>query len=1081
MHREISHIDEVFHPEHNYTLYLMTIVMGLLIGADLWLMFAGWPVGWTNTVSLGPLLGEWRIGLIAALLGAARILYTSLESLSEGRLGADIALGIACIAAILLGEPLVAAEIVFIGLFGECLESFTFERTQTAIRQLVEIQPRRCWLLKDGQEVRVFTDQIEVGDKVVVKPGARIPADGKVVEGQSAVDASTITGESLPVDKGPGDQVLAGSLNQFGALTIDCERVSDQTVIGRVVKLTSEALKNKAGIERLADQMARYFLPVVLGLALLTFFGGLVYYGTTWFRGAEAATIDWKVTFRMATYPSLAVLVVACPCGLILATPAAVIAALGRLAGTGVLLKSGGALERLATVSGFAFDKTGTLTEGKLHLGDVVGLHGTEENQLLWLAATAEQRSEHPIAQVILTEAKNRNISFTEIQDFQAHPGAGVSARTSEGDLVVGNRRLMEDRGIHIGPEVEEALEKFDETGQTTLLVAQDNQIRGVIGARDELRDDAFSVLQQLRELGILDLALLTGDRKAVANTIATRLEIANVHAEVLPAQKAEIVGQMKRSAEERVKSQAETKKLFAAPAEGRVAMVGDGINDAPALATADVGLAIGSGTDVAAEAGDIVFMGDPLKPLPLLVKLSRETVSIIRQNILIFAFAVNLVGIVVTAWLWPILWPLFKELVGWQDWEVESTTSGVIAAVVYHQFGSFAVLVNSMRLLWFERTGEGTVIGRIRSGFQGVDQWIEKYLNVGEAIHIIAHQWRITLLCVGLLSVGVYFLSGFTQINADEIGIAQRFGKVVDELKPGLHYRWPWPIESVARIKPDAIRTVTLGYRVTDEKGTPKSFSWSAKHAEQQRIPEESQTITGDGYFIELQVALHYRVSDPKSFLFEVRDPEEVIRAALEATLREIALQKSVPQMLTEQREKLEEQALAEVTRRCLAYGPSGVGVEFESLALRDLHPPPEVVPAYIKLSKTLEINEKKMIRAKTESQRAIAQAQADKQQTSEVAAAAKDSTIAKKMAWMQANLTVAEARKKNPQLTDMELALKAKEETLRDRTIHLSNPDYVIVRLVYYGRDLVNSLRRLVPTFRPGPEPRRPFEPGR
>ncbi len=1080
MHREISHIDEVFHPEHNYTLYLMTIVMGVLIGADLWLMFAGWPVGWTNTVSLGP-LGEWRLGLLAALLGAARILYTSMESLVEGRLGADLALGIACIAAILLGEPLVAAEVVFIGLLGECLESFTFERTQKAIRKLVEVQPRRCWLLKDGQEVRVFTDQIGVGDTVVVKPGARIPADGRVVEGRSAVDTSTLTGEAIPVDKGPGDEVLAGSLNQFGALTVECERVSEQTVVGRVIKLTSEALKNKANIERTADRMARYFLPVVLGLALITFLGGMLYYGTTWFRGAEAATIEWKVTLRMATYPSLAVLVVACPCALILATPAAIIAALGRLAGTGVLLKGGGALERLATVSAFAFDKTGTLTEGKLKLGDVVGLHGIDENHLLWLAASAEQRSEHPIAQVILSEAKNRNISLTEVQDFQAHPGAGVSAQTSEGKLIVGNRRLMEEQGIHLGPEVEEALSKFDETGQTTLLVARDNQIRGIIGARDEVRDQALGVLQQLRELGIGDIALLTGDRKAVAKTIAEQLEISNVHAEVLPAQKAEIIGQMKKAAEAKGKAEAEGKRGFATSPEGHVAMVGDGINDAPALARADVGLAIGSGTDVAAEAGDIVFMGDPLKPLPLLVKLSRETVAIIRQNILIFAFGVNIVGIVLTAWLWPILWPLIVELLGWQDWAAESTTSSVIAAVVYHQFGSLAVLLNSMRLLWFERTGEGTTIGRIRSAFQGADKWMENNLNVGEAIHTVAHHWKITLLTVALLTVGIYFLSGFTQINAGELGIAQRFGKVVDELKPGLHYRWPWPIESVVRIKPDAIRTVTLGYRVDEKTKSPESFSWNTEHAEQQRIPDESRTITGDGYFIELQVALHYRVSDPKVYLFEVRDPDQVIRAALEGTMRELAIQKSVPRMLTENRKELEGKALAEVTKRCQSYGPNGIGVEFESLALRDLHPPPEVVPAYLKLSKTLETNEKKMIRARTESRRSKARAKAYKDQTIELAKRAKTNTITQKEAWRDAKLEVAKAREGNPKLTDIELALQAKEESLKDRTIHLSNPDYVVIRLIYYGRDLVNSLQRLIPSFRTGPEPRREMEHGR
>src|SRR5262245_23592502 len=273
MHRELSYADSAFQRESNLSLYALTALVGLLLGLDLWPFIGawadqaqGWLPTWRNEVN-----GYRLFALAAAVLGGARALYGSLERLWEGRVGADLAIAIATVAAILAREPLVAAEIVFVGLVGECLESFTFERTQRAIRRIVEICPRRCWLLRDGQEVRVLTSELKVGDRVVVKPGGRVPADGVVIDGRSAVDTSGLTGESLPADKGPGEEVLAGSLNQFGALTIEARRVAEQTVVGRVIELTARALKDRAPLERAADRMARYFLPIVLGLAALTF------------------------------------------------------------------------------------------------------------------------------------------------------------------------------------------------------------------------------------------------------------------------------------------------------------------------------------------------------------------------------------------------------------------------------------------------------------------------------------------------------------------------------------------------------------------------------------------------------------------------------------------------------------------------------------------------------------------------------------------------------------------------------------------------------------------------------------------
>src|SRR5262245_24855015 len=607
MHREVSPSERLGHPEAPVSLYLLTALVGALLAVDLWPVLVNWL--WPG--GTGAWLPTWprevfgyRFALVAAVLGGSRVLYNSLESLFEGRFGADLALALACIAAILIGEPLVAAEVVFIGMVGEVLESLTFQRTQRAIRSLIEITPRRCWLLRDGQEVRFLVSELRPGDHVVVKPGARVPADGVVVDGRSTLDVSALTGESLPVEKGPGDEVLAGSLNQLGALTIEARRVAEQTVVGRVLELTVKALQDKSQVERTADRLARYFLPVVLGVAAVTFLAALLLYAGPWARAAEGVRLTLGDAARLATYPALSVLVVACPCALILATPAAVLAALGRLAGTGVLIKGGAALERLAEVNVFAFDKTGTLTEGRLELGDVLPLPGVAPDDLLRAAATAEQRSEHVLARLVLAEASARQLAPEPVLEFQAHPGGGVTARTATATFVVGTRRLLEEQGISLPPEAAGLLEQLDASGQTALLVARDGVVLGAVGARDRLRPEAADVLAELRNLGIADIVLLTGDREAAARAMAERLNLSKVYAELLPEQKADLIRCLS-SGEAPPESpppagafttalSAEAASRQPPEASRKVAMVGDGINDAPALARAHVGLAIG-------------------------------------------------------------------------------------------------------------------------------------------------------------------------------------------------------------------------------------------------------------------------------------------------------------------------------------------------------------------------------------------------------------------------------------------------------------------------------------------------------
>ena len=1012
MHREISRADEPFRPESPLGLYLLTVVIGALLAADLWPLLAGWlKTQGVETVTWPREVYGFRFALIAAVIGGARVLYGSLESLFEGRIGSDLALAIAALAAILIREPLVAAEVVFIGLAGECLEAFTFARTQNALGKLAELFPRRVWVLRDGQEVRTYTADLLVGDRVVVKPGGRVPVDGVVTDGRSAVDASALTGESLPLDKGPGDEVLAGSVVQFGSLTVEAKKVAKQTVAGQVIELTGQALKDKAPLERHADRLARYFLPVVLGLALLAFLGNVL------FQMGGTQKLGWAAAAKAAIYPTLGVLVVACPCALILATPAAVIAALGRLAGTGVLIKGGSALERLAGVTAFAFDKTGTLTLGKLELGDVVGLNGTSPDDLLRAAATAEQASEHPLAQLLVREAAARNLALPAVESFVAHPGAGVTATVGDSAFVVGNRRLLDDEQIRIPPEAAAELDRLDELGQTSLfvvhtslVVAKDSVVLGVIGARDQVRPEAEQVVADLRALGIAPVALLTGDRTAVARAVAEQVAVTEVHAELLPSQKADWVARAGGvSPPSSLARGADTPRSET----GTVAFVGDGINDAPALARAGVGIAIGSGTDIAAEAGDIVLMGEPLKPLPLLVRLSRETVRIIRQNIVVFAFGVNLVGVLLTGFLWPV----FATSPDWYE-------KAPLVGVLYHQLGSLAVLLNSMRLLAFDRTSTSPTLARLRTSAKAFDRWLDDF-SIDNLLHDLGHHWKpIAASLAGIALIG-WLATCFAQVNVGEVGVTQRFGKVVADLDSGLHVRWPWPIETISRVRPDEARTVEVGFRTLTEEqlaaaragssgqprrtgGSEAGLTWGSAHADGvARLTDEAVMITGDGDLVEVLATVRFHVSEPRKYLFAAQNPEGVIRSAAESVLRELVAGRRFLELLTVRRAELEADALARLNRRLAEAAPNGLGVTLDGFTVHDLHPPPEVVNAYHAVAKAIQERDKTINdaegdalrtrrRADEEAGRTVRQAETEANRLIEDAKALRDAFLA-------------------------------------------------------------------------------------
>ncbi|HEV8062151.1 MAG TPA: cation-translocating P-type ATPase family protein, partial [Gemmataceae bacterium] len=775
----------------------------------------------------------------------------------------------------------------------------------------------------------------------------RIPVDGVVREGRSSVDESSLTGESLPVDKGTGDRAFAGTLNQFGTLTIYAERVAGETLLGRIVALTSQALRDKSPVERTADRLARYFLPAVLGLAALTF---LVTLAGRWLGApADAGRLRWPDIAR-AVYPALSVLVVACPCALILATPAAIIAALGRLAGTGILIKGGAALERLASVNAFAFDKTGTLTEGRLELAEIVALAGETQESVLRAAAAAEQRSEHLLAQLIVQSAISRGLSYEPAHEFQALPGSGVEAVVGGHRIRVGNRRLMVEAGGPLAVEIVDQLERLDAAGCTSMIVSRDDTPIGVVAARDRLRPEAAGVLADLRSLGIESMAILTGDRLAPAQQIAGLLDLTDVRAELAPQDKAAFLEDWRRSR--------------------RVAFVGDGINDAPALARADVGIALAqASSDLAAEAGDIVFLQNSIATLPFLIRLSRETVRIIRQNIVVFAFGVNAVGIVLTAWLWPMIAPT----AAWYE-------QGPLLAVLYHQIGSLAVLLNAMRLLWFERSSTSPTWLRVRNRLRNFDLWAEQNLNFHEFVHLLEKRWRPLLFAGALLLLFGWGASGFVAIAADEVGVLTRFGRPIAELQPGLSWHWPWPIEQTTRVKRGRIETIEIGFR-TATLLSPSSLglSWASAHTGEgiQRMADEVVLATGDGNLIEAMATLRYSVDRPTAFLYQSVDVTQVLRAVTESAMRELAASRSFADLLTAGRSAFENDAFDIIRKRIVGYGD--LGVRIDGLSVHDLHPPGDVVPAYQDVARSMEARDRLVNEAQAETIRRRRSAQAE------------------------------------------------------------------------------------------------------
>ena len=590
------------------------------------------------------------------------------KSLRNGSANMDVLVALGTSAAFLYSLPVTfglipghvyfetAAVIIVLIRLGKLLEVRAKGHTSEAIKKLMGLRAKTARIVRDGQEMEVPVEDVLVGDVVIVRPGEKIPVDGVVVEGRSSVDESMLTGESMPVDKNPGSTVIGATLNKMGLIKFEATKIGKETALAQIIRLVEEAQGSKAPIQKLADQISAYFVPAVIIIALLTF--------AAWMLFAPSLPVNADVNqFTRALIVMVAVLVIACPCAMGLATPTAVMVGTGKGAENGILFKTSEALERAGRVKMVVLDKTGTITRGQPSVTDIVVRDSRfSENELLQSAASVEKGSEHPLGEALVAEAGNRELKLYDPEGFSATAGHGVQAQVNGLQVVVGSPRMMSERGLNTD-EIDAEVSRLQSEGKTTILVAIDDQIAGAFGIADTVKDGSIEAIQQLHQMGI-QVTMLTGDNLQTAQAIAKQVGIDQVLAEVMPGDKA-----------------AEVKKL---QAQGLVtAMVGDGVNDAPALAQADVGIAIGTGADVAMASAPVVLISGDLRCVARAIRLSRATMTTIRQN-LFWAFIYNIIGIPLAA---GVFFPFFGLL-------LNPAFAGLAMAL-----SSVSVVTNSLRL----------------------------------------------------------------------------------------------------------------------------------------------------------------------------------------------------------------------------------------------------------------------------------------------------------------------------------------------------------------------------------------------
>ena len=572
--------------------WAMTILGGVFLIASFILPRTGYPQGeklaWVCVVICGiPLLylAIWRI----------------IHNKGISKISSALLISMAMIAAILIGDLFAAGEVAFIMEIGALLEDMTTERAKKGLKKLISLAPEKARLIKNGAESSVAIEKVAIGDVIRVLPGETIPVDGKIVRGETSVDQSVMTGESLPVDKAVGDTVFSGTINLYGSIDFETTKVGKDSSLQKLIRMVEDADKNQAPTQRIADKWASWLVPVALLIAVATY-------------------LITKDIVRAVT-----VMVVFCPCALVLATPTAIMAAIGQATKHGVIIKSGEALEKMGKVDTIAFDKTGTLTYGKLEVTDIIPFGEVSMDELLTLAASAESRSEHPLAKAIVEKSKRSELSLAEIKDFKMTAGKGISASVNGTTYSLGNEGFIAGSGCAIHKEASVTLDKLRSEGKASVIVSDGEKIVGIIALSDVLRPEAAEMVGRLKDMGTRSV-LLTGDNRKTAEYFAGKVGISEVRADLLPEQKVENVEVLKN--------------------EGKVCMIGDGVNDAPALKIADVGVVMGAmGSDVAVEAADVALMTDDITRLPYLKWLSNTTVKTIKGAITL-SMCINFVAV---------------------------------------------------------------------------------------------------------------------------------------------------------------------------------------------------------------------------------------------------------------------------------------------------------------------------------------------------------------------------------------------------------------------------------------------------
>ena len=645
---------------------------------------------------------------------------------------------IAVAGAIGIGEWFEAATVAFLFALALTLESWSIARARRAISALLDLTPPTVHALSaTGEEREIAAEEAPVGTRFIVRPGERIALDGRVVVGTSAVDQSPITGESVPVAKESGGEVFAGTINGDGALEVESTKAAEDTTLARITRLVEGAHSRRARAEQWVEKFARVYTPAVIALALAIFVVPPLLFGAAWG--------DWF-------YRALVLLVIACPCALVISTPVSIVAALASAARHGVLIKGGTYVEQPAALRAMAFDKTGTLSWGQPAVVGIVPFDGHSERELIERATALEARSTHPLAKAIIEHGEARGIEIAPAEEVQVLQGKGVVGRFRGETFWLGSHRYLVERGQETSEAVERAA-ALEQAGRTVVVIGNERHICGLIAVADTVRPEAAGVIGDLRARGVEHLIMLTGDNRATAEAIARHVGIDEVHAELLPEDKV-------RAVEDLVSKY------------GTVAMVGDGVNDAPAMARASLGIAMGAaGSDAAIETADIALMTDDLAKLPWLIDHSRRTLAIVRENIA-FALAVKALFVALTFAGYATLW-------------------GAIAADVG---ASLLVVMNALRLL------------------KGESLWLRERVAQLHAIGLAAPRLKVGALAALAL---LYLASGLFTVQPGEVGVRQRFGAIVaSDLAPGLHYRLPWPFESHRIIEADLVRRVEFGFR---------------------------------------------------------------------------------------------------------------------------------------------------------------------------------------------------------------------------------------------------------------------------